>query len=110
MTNLTDKVLAKNNKPFDVMSVIFSNFALVSEKQKKPKMEQLFSLLSESCRIQAKKKIQGAQGTAEMQRLLQEELGGRYNEGLKKAGELGDVDTVLDYSTNPLIQVIKGSR
>jgi 16S rRNA processing protein RimM len=28
----------------------------------------------------------------------------------KQAGELGNVDTVLDYSTNPLIQVIKGSR
>mgnify|MGYP006284976347 CR=1 FL=1 len=28
----------------------------------------------------------------------------------KQAGELGNVDTVLDYSTNPLIQVIKGGR
>jgi rubrerythrin len=97
MTNLVGKVLEKNSGPFDVMSMIFSNFAQVSEKQKKPNMERLFSLLAESCRIQAKKTIQEGKEPADtrarlekMQRLLQDELGGSYGAGLETAGKIGD--------------------
>ncbi len=114
MTNLIDKVIEKTNEPFDVMSMIFSNFAQVSEKQKKPNMERLFSLLSESCRIQAKKTIQEGKEPADtqarlekMQRLLQDELGGSYGGGLEAAGKIGDRGVLRAFTWGKKVNAIE---
>lgn len=97
MTNLTDKVLERNKEPCDVLSLVFSNFEQASQKQKKPNLEKLFSFLSASFEIQAKK------GEKDMtlqedrkelleafQKSLQTELDTYYAEGFDKATEVGN--------------------
>jgi hypothetical protein len=54
MTNLIDKVLEQREDPYDVLGLVFSNIQQASQKQKKPNLEKLFSLLSASFEIQAK--------------------------------------------------------
>lgn len=57
MMNLINKVLEKNEIPLDVLGLIFSNFKTVAQKQQKPHLENLFSILSLSFEIQAKNQL-----------------------------------------------------
>jgi rubrerythrin len=97
MKNLTDKVLSQNEEPYDVLSLVFSNFEQASQKQKKPNLEKLFSLLSASFEIQAKngqkQSILGEEPkrTLEaLQKSLEMELSTYYPEGFEKATALGN--------------------
>lgn len=97
MTNLMDKILEQKNEPYDVLSLVFSNFEQASQKQKKPNLERLFSLLSASFEIQAKNREKDAIGKMgrkklleSLQKSLQEDLGTRYGRGFDRATELGN--------------------
>lgn len=57
MMNLINKVLEENEFPPDVLGLIFSNFETDAQKQQKPHLENLFSILSLSFEIQAKNQL-----------------------------------------------------
>ena len=90
MNNLVNKVLEENELPFDVLSLIFSNFKTAAQKMQKPHLESLFSILSLSCEIQAKNQLREDILNAEQMDILEsyqdemkEELQKNYPEGFK---------------------------
>lgn len=94
MMNLLNKVMEKNQTPFDVLSLIFSNFATVSQKQQRPNLEKIFSVLSLSCEIQAKSiekkatlKNEKKDVSQVFQDYVKEDLELHYPECFKKAEE-----------------------
>ncbi len=90
MMNLINKVLEENELPFDVLSLIFSNFTTVSRKQQRPHLESLFSILSLSFEIQAKNQLRENILNVEQKNILgvfqdkiKEDLQENYPEGFK---------------------------
>jgi rubrerythrin len=97
MTTFTDEVLKQNKDPFDVLTLVFSNFEQASQKLKRPKLQKIFSLLSASFEIQAKNAGRDAilkgerKGMLEaFQKSLRAELDATYAEGLDRAQELNN--------------------
>lgn len=123
MTNLTEKILEQNKEPYAAMSCIFSNFAQIAEKQKKMNMQELFTLLAESFKIQAQKKAeeqlsgkQPEEAAESMLKILQDKTKKQYAEALEKAETLGDrgvlraltwgkkVNTIQNYITQRFVK------
>jgi hypothetical protein len=85
MMNVMEKVLAKKKELSAVVSLLFSNFAQTSEKQKKPNLEKIFSLLSKSFEIQAKTRAKDAvlkenrqELVGSMQKTVEADVNGYY--------------------------------
>ena len=97
MTNLIDKVLEQRKDPYDVLGLVFSNFQQASQKQKKPNLEKLFSLLCASFEIQAKNREKDSILQKDQKELLeafqksmQADLERHFSEGFDKATVLGN--------------------
>jgi rubrerythrin len=97
MMNLIDKVLEQRKDPYDVLSLCFSNFEQASQKQKKPNLQKLFTVLSASFEIQAKNRAKDAilqkdqtKLLEAFQKSLQADLDTNVAEGFDKATELGN--------------------
>jgi rubrerythrin len=95
MTDLINKVLEESELPFDILGLMFSNFKTVSQKQQRPHLENLFSVLSLSFEIQAKNQLREKILKEDQNNILEAvqnkikiDLQENYPEGLKKSEEL----------------------
>ena len=97
MKYLIEKLSEKKKEPYAEIALILSNFAQSTEKQKKPNMSRIFSLLSASFLIEAEQsendEFRGKKETElleEFQGLLQDEIRAMYPEAFDTATNAGD--------------------
>ena len=90
MKNLIDRIQEQNR--LEVLSLVFSNLALSSQKQHRPRMERLFGALSQSFGTKVKKEYsdeireRGTTGAlSSLQNTVGEDLDVLYPEGFKLA-------------------------
>jgi rubrerythrin len=71
MMNMLNSVLERDRHPYGVLSLIFSNFEQVCRKQRRPNQAKIFSALSTSFEIQAKRRTADHTDISSLDRLLE---------------------------------------
>ena len=116
MMNLMGKVTEKRKKPYDVLSLVFSNFRLASEKQERPNLGRLFATLSSVFGIQAKNSLKDSilkeeRGTIResLQELVDEELNEGYPKGFEVSEKLRQRGVLRAYTWGKKVATIQSS-